>query len=337
MAEKCLVVGDIGGTNARFALANQTHPGFRAVVELKCADFETSGDAIRTFLDRVGAGVPDAMCLAAAGPVVDGSIKVTNNHWEVSSEHLASSFDVDAVRLLNDFEAIAYSLPFIAAEDRTVIGRTQGVALAGRDFNVAVLGPGTGLGVAGLLGRQGQLFPVTGEGGHVWFAPETTRQSELLDALRDRLRQLNPAAPVCDSRDARADPMQLFAQSARDDSRRVRPAIDKAALDSHTHASGVSSFCLAFEPALDWTAFGVWMTMLLNRHGDKVLRIKGMLNIAGVPGPVFINGVQHIVHPPTHLPAWPDQDRRSRVVFIIRDLKREQLEESLRVFNALAA
>ena len=91
-----------------------------------------------------------------------------------------------------------------------------------------------------------------------------------------------------------------------------------------------------FEPALDWTAFGVWMTMLLNRHGDKVLRIKGMLNIAGVPGPVFINGVQHIVHPPTHMPAWPDQDRRSRVVFIIRDLAREQLEESLRVFNALA-
>ena len=199
MAEKCLVVGDIGGTNARFALANQTHPGFRDVVELKCADFETSGDAIRAFLDRVGAGVPDAMCLAAAGPVVDGSIDVTNNHWEVSSEHLASSFDVDAIRLLNDFEAIAYSLPFIAAEDRSVIGRTQGVALTGRDFNVAVLGPGTGLGVAGLLGREGQLFPVTGEGGHVAFAPETARQIELLSTLREQFNRVSAERLVAGS------------------------------------------------------------------------------------------------------------------------------------------
>jgi len=199
MADKCLVVGDIGGTNARFALANQAHPGFREVIELKCADFETSGDAIRTFLERVGAGAPDAMCLAAAGPVVDGSIDVTNNHWEVSSEHLASSFDVDAIRLLNDFEAIAYSLPFIAAEDRAVIGRTQGVALTGRDFNVAVLGPGTGLGVAGLLGRHGQLVPVTGEGGHVGFAPETVMQSRLLEALRERFERVSAERLVAGS------------------------------------------------------------------------------------------------------------------------------------------
>ncbi|MDJ0750258.1 MAG: glucokinase [Woeseiaceae bacterium] len=186
MADKCLIVGDIGGTNARFALANQAHPGFHDVIELKCGDYETSGDAIRYVLEQFGVSTADAMCLAAAGPVVDGSVNMTNNHWVVSSEHIASEFDVDAVRLLNDFEAIAYSLPFLAAEDRTVVGVPQGVALTGRDFNVAVLGPGTGLGVAGLIGRDKRLIPITGEGGHVAYAPETELQSKILRVLRSR-------------------------------------------------------------------------------------------------------------------------------------------------------
>lgn len=186
MADKCLIVGDIGGTNARFALANHAHPGVHDVIELKCADYETSEDAIRYVLEQYGATTADAMCLAAAGPVVDGSIDVTNNHWLVSSEHLASEFDVDAVRLVNDFEAIAYSLPFLAAEDRSVIGVPQGVALSGRDFNVAVIGPGTGLGVAGLIGRDKRLIPITGEGGHVSFAPESELQSDILRVLRGR-------------------------------------------------------------------------------------------------------------------------------------------------------
>ncbi len=199
MPENCLLVGDIGGTNARFALANTRHPGFHDVVELKCADFETSGDAIRHFLARVGAGKPAAICLAAAGPVVDGSIRVTNNHWMVSTAALASEFDIDAIRLANDFEAVAYSLPFLGAEDRSVLGQPQGVDLAGRDFNVAVLGPGTGLGVAGLCGRGGQLVPVTGEGGHVGFAPETALQAEVLAVLRERFGRVSAERLVAGS------------------------------------------------------------------------------------------------------------------------------------------
>ncbi len=199
MADKCLIVGDIGGTNARFALANQAHPGVHDVIKLKCADFETSGDAMRFVLGEFGVSTADAMCLAAAGPVVDGSINITNNHWLVSSEHLASEFDVDAVRLLNDFEAIAYSLPFLAAEDRSVIGVPQGVALTGRDFNVAVLGPGTGLGVAGLIGRDKRLIPITGEGGHVAFAPETDLQSELLKVLWQRFDRVSAERLVAGS------------------------------------------------------------------------------------------------------------------------------------------
>ncbi len=106
--------------------------------------------------------------------------------------------------------------------------------------------------------------------------------------------------------------------------------------DGHRHDSGIASFCLWFERALDWTAFGIWMTMLLNRHGEDVLRIKGMLNIAGLADPVLVNGVQHVVHPPTHLDGWPDADRRSRIVFIVRGIARTRIETSLAAFNALA-
>ena len=75
--------------------------------------------------------------------------------------------------------------------------------------------------------------------------------------------------------------------------------------------------------------------MLLHRYGADVLRLKGLLNIEGVPTPVLINGVQHIVHPPSHLDAWPDADRRSRLIFIVRGLERARIERSLAVFNNL--
>jgi G3E family GTPase len=93
---------------------------------------------------------------------------------------------------------------------------------------------------------------------------------------------------------------------------------------------------LYFDQPLDWTAFGIWMTMLLNRHGDKVLRIKGLLNVDDMAAPVLINCVQHVVHQPVHLDAWPNSDHRSRLIFIVRELQREQLEKSLRAFNSLS-
>ena len=75
--------------------------------------------------------------------------------------------------------------------------------------------------------------------------------------------------------------------------------------------------------------------MLLQARGADLLRVKGLLNV-GADGPLLINGVQHVVHPPVHLPAWTDDDRRSRVVFIGRGFTREQLERSLAAFDAAA-
>jgi len=103
----------------------------------------------------------------------------------------------------------------------------------------------------------------------------------------------------------------------------------------HEHTADIRSFAAIFDSPLDWTAFGVWVSMLLHRHGADVLRLKGLLHVEGVPTPVLVNGVQHIVHPPSHLEAWPSADRRSRLVFIVRGLQRAPIERSLGVFNDL--
>lgn len=98
------------------------------------------------------------------------------------------------------------------------------------------------------------------------------------------------------------------------------------------HDNGIHAFAIVFDKPLDWTAFGIWLTMLLNRHGTRILRVKGILNVAGSPTPVAVHGVQHLVHPPVHMAAWPDDDRRSRVVFIVDGLDRIMVERSLSAF-----
>ena len=84
-----------------------------------------------------------------------------------------------------------------------------------------------------------------------------------------------------------------------------------------------------FDEPIDWAAFSVWLTMLLQGRGEDVLRVKGIVSVPGLDGPVVINRVQHIIHPPIHLDRWPDDDRRSRIVFITRDMTRDDLESSL--------
>jgi G3E family GTPase len=92
---------------------------------------------------------------------------------------------------------------------------------------------------------------------------------------------------------------------------------------------------LAFDSPLDWTGFGVWLSMLLQAHGPNVLRIKGLLNI-GDAGPVVMNVAQHVVHPPEHLPAWPSGDHRSNLVFITRVIDPERIAYSLETFQHAA-
>ena len=190
-ATSCLLIGDIGGTNARFALADPSKPGFSNAVTLKCDDFESADVAIEHYLESEKAGKPDVICLAAAGPIIDKHVRFTNNHWVIGADELAADFSIDAVRLLNDFEAIAYSIPFLANEDCIPIGLPEPQPLGGEHYMVGILGPGTGLGAVGLKKHGDLLLPIAGEASHGGFAPESHVQIDILNALRERFDRVS--------------------------------------------------------------------------------------------------------------------------------------------------
>ncbi|MEM7221736.1 MAG: GTP-binding protein [Pseudomonadota bacterium] len=169
---------------------------------------------------------------------------------------------------------------------------------------------------------------------------------EAIEDLEARLRQLNPAAPILAIRDGRVKPGQLFNAGLYDPETKtleVRRWLKAEAYgeahhhghshDVNRHDDRIRAFCLTAEQPLDWDRFNAWVEMLTTIHGENILRLKGLLDIAQIERPVAIHGVQHVFHPPLLLEAWPDEDRRSRLVIIARDLNRETVERSFQEFN----
>jgi glucokinase len=191
MSGSTQLIADIGGTNARFALAQGESPGFSNEETLQCADFPSVEDAINHYLQLTSSNTPDVICLAAAGPLVDQRITMTNNHWVLAVDDLRQTFSTDAVRLLNDFEAIAYSVPALSETDCVPVGFPSPIPLPDGDYSVAIVGPGTGLGAVGLHRSDGRLIPVPGEAGHTGFAPETRVQLDVLVELREQFDRVS--------------------------------------------------------------------------------------------------------------------------------------------------
>jgi len=129
--------------------------------------------------------------LPAAGPVADGAVHFTNNHWSLQVTDLIGEFDTGRVRIINDFEAIARSVPALSQGNSLPVGLPSRPDLDVDDFSLAVIEPGTGLGMAGLCRRRGLTFPIVGEGGHVGFPPETQLQLDVLSALRARFDRVS--------------------------------------------------------------------------------------------------------------------------------------------------
>jgi len=154
-----------------------------------------------------------------------------------------------------------------------------------------------------------------------------------IEELTGSLRQLNPVAPIHRVLHGDIEPGLLFGAGIIDSARQSRGFSEWlgdgiiAAAD-HAHHHEVESVCLAADMPLDWARFHDWLGGLRLAFGEKLLRVKGVLNIVGEDGPIVVHGVQHIFHPPVSLPRWPDDDRRSRLVLITRTLDRQFVEES---------
>jgi glucokinase len=189
--DNAILIGDIGGTNARFAVIGESSRDLHFAQTYPCADFPNLIDAIQHYLEQNDLPAPESMFLAVAGPVANGKVSLTNNHWSISTNELRKAFGCERIQLINDFEALAYSIPEISKVDLLPIGPSQSDLPQDTDYTVAVLGPGTGLGAVGLCKRDGNFVTVVGEASHGGFSPETQEQSELLSVMRDRFERVS--------------------------------------------------------------------------------------------------------------------------------------------------
>lgn len=175
-------------------------------------------------------------------------------------------------------------------------------------------------------------------------------------SLEARLDAINPAAPRMKVVNGEVDPDVLFnaglfnpASKGPDVERWLQ---DEVYADEHKHDSGhghdhdhahehdvnrhddhISSFCVTYDEPLRLDALEQWFDTIMMLRGPDLLRIKGIVNVAEMDKPVVIHGVQHVFHPPAVLDAWPSEDRRTRIVFITRDVERKTIEDTLNWFS----
>lgn len=181
---EAMLVADIGGTNARFALARRDRSGplqLDRVRLLTVAEHPTLGDAVKAYLADAG-GRPATAVFAVASPVQNDQIKFTNSPWTFSVAGLRADLGLPGLRFINDFSALSMALPHLQGADLEPVGERLPHP-GGAQRSYAVLGPGTGLGVGGLLIRGGRPVVIESEGGHLAFAPSDAYEIEILRRL----------------------------------------------------------------------------------------------------------------------------------------------------------
>ena len=180
-----VLVGDIGGTNVRFACAHLNltgAPEIESVSILPGDSFSSFEAALERYLDSLNGHRPDHALFAFAGPVREGRVTLTNRNWSVDSTKVANDLEFDRVRFVNDYAAMARAIPVLPESSFKLIH--AGDPTKDR-APILVSGPGTGLGVATLLPEyEGGWHVLTGEGGHAAYAPQTEREWVLAKELR---------------------------------------------------------------------------------------------------------------------------------------------------------
>lgn len=167
-----------------------------------------------------------------------------------------------------------------------------------------------------------------------------------LAALEARLAAINPGAPVLRSANGDADPERLLDTGLFRGAGRLGDAGSWLNAGAYRHAGApqraahdphIAAFAWYAESPVPWAVLEDALATLLEMAGERILRVKGLANVAGEPGPVALHAVQHTLYPPARLPAWPDADRRTRLVFIVRDLEEAFVAQTLDSFVAAPA
>lgn len=192
------LVGDIGGTNARFALVRRGSVRPEAIRVLPCRDYDNLDSAMASYLEQVGIPEIDEACLAVASPVSSADdpsvpIHMTNNHWGFDHTSISRQFDLAEFKVVNDFTAMALGVPCVGSEHLVQV--CGGQAEVGRPK--LVMGPGTGFGVSGLVPIRDGWVPLMTEGGHVDFAPTDDTEIAILKILRARFGRVSVERILC--------------------------------------------------------------------------------------------------------------------------------------------
>lgn len=177
------LLADIGGTNARFALETASHR-FEAITVLPCNAYPDLRSAMAAYLElpevrELCAGQLRHAGVAIANPVTGDIVSMTNHHWSFSTELLRQAMGFETLLVVNDFTALAMALPHLQEQQKVQIG--GGTAQAGKV--IGLIGPGTGLGVSGIVPAGERWIPLSSEGGHVTFSPANHEESQLLEVI----------------------------------------------------------------------------------------------------------------------------------------------------------
>jgi G3E family GTPase len=216
---------------------------------------------------------------------------------------------------------------------------------------------------AGTLDRQPEAVKQAAVADRLILTKTDLAEPASLAALDARLDTLNPGAPRLRVSHGALDPRHLFGLGLFDPETKSvevqRWLHDEAVRagehdhDGHHHAGHrhgghddalrpdvnrhderINSFCITRDKPMSWAALSGWMDALASMRGDDLLRVKAIVALADKPEqPLVLHGVQHLFHPPVLLPQWPDDDRRTRIVFITRNLPRETIEQTLAAFE----
>src|SRR6266446_5725545 len=258
------LVGDVGATNARFGLVAPDGAVLHSS-NFACADFAEIGDALDAYLAIRGSlPLPRLGALAIAALITDDQIRMTNHPWSFSVSALRDRFGLERLVAINDFTAVALALPRLTPGDRMAVG--GGAPVDGRP--IGVLGPGSGLGVSGLIPAGSGWVPLAGEGGHVTMAAANERESAVLDLMRRRFDHVS--AERCLSGPGLVNLYNSLA------------ALDRVPAASYT-AAQITDLETAARDPLCREATAMFCAMLGTVAGDLVLTL-------GAEGGVYIAG-----------------------------------------------